>query len=663
MLKWQSERIKLVFLRECARRKNGWFLSVLIFLCCIVIPSVATAQETVKIGVLANVGDVKAQENWQALADYLGQAIPDRQFAIQPIKFSDLYQAMEKKQFDFVIANTAQYVEMEALYGITRIATLRNLGPGGSYTHFGGVIFTRATEKSIDNLADLATHRVMAVDATSLGGWLCALREMHAAGIEPAKFSSLTYAGNHEGVVNAVMAGQADVGIVRTDTLERMQRDGRVDLQQIKIINQRTDASFPFLHSTRLYPEWPFAKSQHTEEELGRRVAIALLNMPADSAAATLANSAGWTIPDDYSSVHELFRELKLGPYRDLGKFNLWDVLSKYWPVFLLVVLLLVVLAVATVLVMRANRRQKIVLEELEEEKKTVELTLEEMHAIHDELTLTHNHLEKSNGLLMESVNYARKIQEALLPSPEALSDKMDEVAVCWQPLHVVSGDYYWMQEVDGRCVIVVGDCTGHGVPGAFLTMVFATALEQILREESSLHPAAMLSTIDRIVRKRLRQEHSNSPADDGLEAAICIFDRRTATMEYAGAGISLLAIPVSGSWQEFKADRMALGYGSLRPKSPFTSYHLHVEPGTSYYLFTDGAPDHIGGSPCRLFGRKRLTETIAQQRHLPLAQQLEEIREQLDSYRGKQLRRDDMTIIAFRPLGVEKIERQFDKN
>ena len=77
------------------------------------------------------------------------------------------------------------------------------------------------------------------------------------------------------------------------------------------------------------------------------------------------------------------------------------------------------------------------------------------MHAIHDELTLTHNHLEKSNGLLMESVNYARKIQEALLPSPEALSDKMDEVAVCWQPLHVVSGDYYWMQEVDGRCVIV----------------------------------------------------------------------------------------------------------------------------------------------------------------------------------------------------------------
>ena len=125
--------------------------------------------------------------------------------------------------------------------------------------------------------------------------------------------------------------------------------------------------------------------------------------------------------------------------------------------------------------------------------------------------------------------------------------------------------------------------------------------------------------------------------------------------MEYAGAGISLLAIPVSGSWQEFKADRMALGYGSLRPKSPFTSHHLHVELGTSYYLFTDGAPDHVGGSPCRLFGRRRLADTIAQQRSLPLAQQLEKIREQLKAYRGKQLRRDDMTIVAFRPFKMDE--------
>lgn len=647
----QSKRMKLVFLRECARRKIVWLFSVLIGLCYIAIPGTAAAQETVTIGVLANVGAVKAQENWQALAAYLEQAIPDRHFVIQPTKFSDLYQAMEKKQFDFVIVNTAQYVEMEALYGVSRIATLRNLGPGGSYTHFGGVIFTRTTEENINTLADLSARRVMAVDETSLGGWLCALREMHTAGIEPAKFASLTYAGNHEAVVKAVVAGQADVGIVRTDTLERMKQDGKVDLRQVKIINQRIDAAFPFLHSTRLYPEWPFAKAQNTEDELGRRVAIALLNMPSDSAAAVLANSAGWTIPDDYSSVHELFRELKMGPYRDLGKFNLWDVLSQYWPIALLVALLVVVLAVATVLVTRANRRQKLALEELENEKKTVELTLEEVHAIHDELTLTHNHLEKSNGLLLESVNYARKIQEALLPSPDALSGKLGEVAVCWQPLHVVSGDYYWMQEIDGRCVIVIGDCTGHGVPGAFLTMVFATALERILREEASLHPADMLASLDKMFRERLRQEHSDSPADDGLEAAVCVFDKRTATLEYAGAGISLLVMPEAGSWQEIKADRMALGYGSLRPKSPFTTHHLPVEPGTSYYLFTDGAPDHVGGSPCRLFGRRRLAETIAQHRKMPLAQQLEEIHAQLKAYRGKQLRRDDMTIVAFRPF------------
>lgn len=614
-------------------------------------PGYAAAKPEVKIGVLANMGAEKALKRWQPLADYLDQTIPEYHFIISPTAFNDLYPAIEQGKVDFVIVNTAQYVEVEVLYGVTRIATLRNLGPDGNYTHFGGVFFTRATEQEINSLANLRGRRVLAVDETSLGGWLCQLRELKAAGIEPKDFAALNYAGTHEGVVRSVLTAQADVGIIRTDTLERLAQAGEVDLRQIKIINQRTDGSFPFLHSTRLYPEWPLARLHHTDEELGRQVAIALLQLPANSAAATAADSAGWTIPADYSPVHDLFRELKMGPYRDLGKFTLWDVLSKYWPVLVSALLLLVVLAAATTLVVRANRRQQQALVALDREKQTVELTLEELHAAHDELSTTYAKLDKTNSLLSDSINYARKIQESLLPNPASLADQVADIAVCWQPLQVVSGDYFWLQQIEGRCVVVVADCTGHGVPGAFLTMVFATALEQILRERRPLTPAAMLTDIDQMVRARLRQDYPDAPSDDGLEAAVCIFDRSTATLEYAGAGIPLLIVPAEGDASELKADRAALGYGSIRPKTAFCEHTVEITPGTAYYLFTDGAPDHMGGSPLRLLGRKRLAAVIAAHRQVSLSEQLMAVCSYLENYRGAQVRRDDMTIVAFRPL------------
>ena len=635
-------------------------LLALILLCLVCWGNVAAAQneQPIKIGVLGNSGKETALETWSPLAEYLGQNL-NKRFVIEVLDFATLYPAVAAGNVDFVIANTGQYVEMEVLYGLSRLATINSSGPDGAFAKFGGVVFTRADNKNINTLRDLRGRRLVAVDNTSFGGWLVHLREFKAVGLDPADFAELKFSGTHPAAVLAVLRGEAEVGLIRTDILERMAQDGKLDLQQIKIINDlrsRSDVgtgslgNFPYRVSTRLYPEWPFAKLRHTDDKLAHRVAAALLNMPEGSAAAKAAKSAGWTIPGDYTPVHDLYRELKLGPYRDLGKFSLQDVLKKYWPVLLLSVLLVLVLIGATIFVVRANRRLGKTMLALDQEKSKMELTLEALTAAHDELGATYAKLERSNQLVMESIRYARRIQESLLPDPHALRGLVADIAVRWEPLQVVGGDYYWLQQVEGRCVIVVADCTGHGVPGALLTTVLSTALERIIRECRPLEPAAMLEAIDAAVRTRLRQDCSDSQSDDGLEAAICIYDPQAALLKYSGAGIPLLLMQ-EGAIHEVKATRAILGYGSVRSGTVFAEHTQAVVPGMTFYLFTDGAPDHMGGAKRQLLGRKRLAEVVAQNAVKPLEEQLASVCDYLETYRGKERRRDDMTMVAFRPL------------
>lgn len=644
------------------RRRWGppvlWMSLLLLCLVCWAAVAAGQSEQPIKIGVLGNSGKEAALATWTPLADYLSQALKKR-FVIEVLDFATLYPAVSDGKVDFVIANTGQYVEMEVLYGVTRLATTNSSGPDGDFAKFGGVVFTRTDNKTIHTLKDLRGRRVVAVDKTSFGGWLVHLREFTAVGLDTADFAELKFSGTHPAVVLAVLKGEAEAGLVRTDTLERMAQEGKLDLQQIKIINDlrlRSDVAansvgnFPYKVSTRLYPEWPFAKLRHTEDKLAHQVAAALMNMPAGDAAARAAKSAGWTIPGDYTSVHDLYRELKLGPYRDLGKFSLQDVLKKYWPVLLLSVLLMIVLTGATVFVVRANRQLGKTLTALDQAKNKVEMTLEELTAAHDELGATYAKLDRSNQLVLESIRYARRIQESLLPNPRALQGLVADIAVRWEPLQVVGGDYYWLQQVEGRCVILVADCTGHGVPGALLTTVLSSALERIIRESRPLEPAAMLEAIDAAVRTRLRQDCPDCQSDDGLEAAICIYDPQTASLKYSGAGIPLLLMQ-EGTVRSIKATRALLGYGSICSATAFAEHVLAVVPGMTFYLFTDGAPDHMGGAKRQLFGRKRLAEVVAQNAAQPLEDQLDAVCGYLETYRGEERRRDDMTMVAFRPL------------
>ncbi|MCJ8498958.1 response regulator [Desulfatitalea alkaliphila] len=358
------------------RRRVRWArVLLLLILLCRPWDAIASDDDLLRIGVLAHRGMARTVTQWGPTADYLQNQIAGHRFEIVPLTFDEVAPAVQAAQIDFLIANAAYFAELEIRYRISPIATLRNRHDrdgGEGIPRFGGVLFCRHDHPLIRDVADLKGVRFMAVDPGSFGGWHVSWLEMQRQGLKvPEEFAALTFGGTHDAVVAAVRDGRVDAGAVRTDTLERMAREGSIDLAHFRIIAARPPtADFPLRRSTDLYPEWPFAKLQHTPDGVARAVAAALITMPAESDAARAAQCAGWTTPRSYQEVHDCLRDLRIGPYADYGVFTLVDVWRQYHG-WLIGVALLTVLLTATALhaarLNRITRRQNERIQESED--------------------------------------------------------------------------------------------------------------------------------------------------------------------------------------------------------------------------------------------------------------------------------------------------------
>jgi two-component system, cell cycle sensor histidine kinase and response regulator CckA len=300
-------------------------------------------DRVIRLGVLAKRGVDICIKEWVPTVNYLTANIPEYRFLLVPLRFEEVSPAVREKKIDFLITNTSQYTQLDALYEIPAIATLKNLRLGEPYTVFGGVIFTRKDEKNIHEIQDLKGKRFAAVDPHSFGGWQMAWLEMKQNGIDPKKdLHSLDFIGTHDAVVKTVLTGEADAGTVRTETLERMQSEGLIDEKELRVLHQRkTDEDVPFVRSTALYPEWPIVKLPHLHESLAQDVAGALIGIPAESEVAKAAHIAGWTIPTSYQIVHDCLKQLQIGPYENFGKITLRQLFYHYWALFLLGVIII----------------------------------------------------------------------------------------------------------------------------------------------------------------------------------------------------------------------------------------------------------------------------------------------------------------------------------
>ncbi|WP_455367085.1 PhnD/SsuA/transferrin family substrate-binding protein [Kaarinaea lacus] len=338
---------------------------------------IASADE-IKIGLRAYRGADIALKRWQPTADYLNENIPEHHFVFIPFEINSvLNQAVSRGEFDFVLTNSAAYVEQNIRYGVSPIATLINKRKGAGYNRFGSVIFTTADRNDIHNLQDLKGKSFMGADEQGFGGWRIAWRELLQNGINPYRdFAYLSFGGGiQQNVVYAVRDGKVDAGTVRTDMLELMAEKGEIRLSDFKVLGARQTEGFPFLHSTQLYPEWPFAKLSQTPDELARKVASVLYSIPSDSNAALAGNYVGWTVPLNYSPVDQLLKDLRVGPYATSPPMTWNEMLEKYWHYTLGIFTVLIAVIATLTIVARSNRRLKqsraSLTAEIEEHKKT----------------------------------------------------------------------------------------------------------------------------------------------------------------------------------------------------------------------------------------------------------------------------------------------------
>ena len=340
-------------------RSLRFLLSVIFLLAGV---SVSMAQEPLKIGVLATRGIDHCRRSWTPTALYLTETIPGSAFVIVPLPIERVAASVGAGEVDFILTNSSLYVELEQGYGINRIATLKERRLGRAYSRYGSVVFTRENRNDLKTISDLKGKTFMGVAEDSLGGWLMARRELEEAGLLPKRdFARLSFGQTHDEVVFAVQSGQVDAGSVRTGTLEALEAEGKIDLADFRAFPRLHDpgTTTPYLCSTREYPGWPMAKVRETPDELAEKVAVALLQMPMDAPAALAADNAGWTIPANYQPVMELMMDLRVGPYKDLGKVTLRDLLRNYGPWLVVAFLMFCTHAAFTLLVMKLNRQIK----------------------------------------------------------------------------------------------------------------------------------------------------------------------------------------------------------------------------------------------------------------------------------------------------------------
>lgn len=285
----------------------------------------------------------------------------------------------------------------------------------------------------------------------------------------------------------------------------------------------------------------------------------------------------------------------------------------------------------------------------------TVDQNTTELEQRVDERTVqlrhTNEQLAAAHQQLVDSIDYAQLIQQSLLPPHELLSQALGDYFLIWQPRNVVGGDFYYLRHDNRGRLLLLADCTGHGVPGAFMTMAVNTVLHHIIVELGITDPAGLLQVLNQRLRDALHPHGSGESGENGLDAGVCWQPADEPKLIFAGAHLDFYYQDADGETVRVYGDASDIGYRRSDPHTIFTNHTLEWPPGRSGYLSTDGLLDQAGGPKGYSFGRRRFQQTLQQNSAQPLAAQGEAIKQALAAWQGDLPQRDDITIIGFRPL------------
>ena len=269
-----------------------------------------------------------------------------------------------------------------------------------------------------------------------------------------------------------------------------------------------------------------------------------------------------------------------------------------------------------------------------------------------EELRQSNEQLAVVNRQVMDSIQYASLLQSAILPDEREMARRLDGVCVLWRPRDVVGGDFHIFRELeDGRFLIGVADCSGHGVPGAFMTMTVSAILDHVLSDMPDSDPAAILGRLNRMVRAALARGRDNPRFDNGLDIGLCLVRPDRGDLLFAGGRIGLHIVDAqdgAASVNEVKGDAQSLGYRRSDIGNRFTTHRVELAPGRSFYLTTDGFLDQAGGARGFGFGNRRFNAMLLEHDGIPMADRKAAFAQALADHQGDRAQRDDITLIGF---------------
>jgi len=272
----------------------------------------------------------------------------------------------------------------------------------------------------------------------------------------------------------------------------------------------------------------------------------------------------------------------------------------------------------------------------------------EKLNQAYKEIEVKNKEIESSNLALTDSLQYARRIQEAILPHHADIQKGFDDFFIFYRPRDIVSGDFYWFTHREGMSIIAVVDCTGHGVPGAFMSVLGNSLLNQIIGERNVFTPHLILTYLNEAVKQTLKQDQLTSDSNDGMDIGLCVIDHDRRKLHFAGANRPLYFVQ-EGSVKVEKGDRYPIG-GRME-KHNFATQSIDYQEGFTFYLTTDGFNDQFGGTttPKRKFSNVQLIQLFQDICHLPMEEQRQRLNQAFEDWKGNHKQIDDVLVIGIR--------------
>jgi phosphoserine phosphatase RsbU/P len=262
-------------------------------------------------------------------------------------------------------------------------------------------------------------------------------------------------------------------------------------------------------------------------------------------------------------------------------------------------------------------------------------------------LELKNKVIEEKNKNITDSINYAKRLQNALLPSQQSIDKILPEHFIFYLPKDIVSGDFYWVSKSETKFIVAAVDCTGHGVPGSLLSVIGHNALDKAVNEMNLSRPASIIEAMHQIIHNILRHDE-NSDIRDGMDMALCTFDTELMQLEFAGANNPLYYIN-NEELHVVKAAQLSVGSTNEEAAQSPTNTMVQLNKGDCFYLFSDGYADQFGGPNNKKFKSKSFQQLLLNIQTLPMKEQCNKIKQTFESWKGQEEQIDDVLIIGIR--------------